>query len=73
MWQTNRPTNQDSKRCSVSWGEEFCRWFNPITAGPRDKYAGVAAENLDALVRDFFFASAGGDFGADIISSPRSA
>jgi len=24
--------------------EEFCRWFDPITAGPREKYASVSAE-----------------------------
>ena len=24
--------------------EEFCRWFDPITAGPKDNYAAVAAE-----------------------------
>jgi hypothetical protein len=24
--------------------EEFCRWFAPITAGPKDNYAAVAAE-----------------------------
>ena len=24
--------------------EEFCRWFDPITPGPREKYASVSAE-----------------------------
>jgi hypothetical protein len=24
--------------------EEFCRWFDPIIAGPREKYASVSAE-----------------------------
>jgi hypothetical protein len=27
--------------------EEFCRWFDPISAGPREKYASVAAEIWD--------------------------
>ena len=24
--------------------EEFCRWFDPITGGPKEKYAAVATE-----------------------------
>jgi hypothetical protein len=24
--------------------EEFCRWFDPITAGPKENYASVSAE-----------------------------
>jgi hypothetical protein len=24
--------------------EEFCRWFHPVDAGPRDKYAAVSAK-----------------------------
>jgi hypothetical protein len=24
--------------------EEFCRWFGPVTAGPREKYASVSAK-----------------------------
>jgi hypothetical protein len=24
--------------------EEFCRWFGPITAGPKENYASVSAE-----------------------------
>jgi hypothetical protein len=27
--------------------EEFCRWFDPITAGPREKYAAVSAKIWD--------------------------
>ena len=24
--------------------EEFCRWFSPVSVGPREKYASVSAE-----------------------------
>jgi hypothetical protein len=27
--------------------EEFCRWFDPISAGPREKYAAVSAKIWD--------------------------
>jgi hypothetical protein len=27
--------------------EEFCRWFDPISAGPRERYAAVSAKIWD--------------------------